>query len=240
MNSDIWNDIWSWLVSVNAGWYLLTGFIAIMWAMLEVATTYEEEAGRALRTKGAFFLMLVNAVLACLALGASLQLLEGPVSVWLALGVGFGWQAILRSGINIQPLPLTGGQGHVTAAGEEAEAGEKLGIPLDEFYARVQRLSRRQINRDIVNERVELVSEAVDKLAVDDLVYEARVLMGSFPPAAIEGDPQAFIDRIRDSDRPDELKEMMLISLILEYGGRGALKRILRKNRSKSPQTQPA
>jgi hypothetical protein len=32
----------------------------------------------------------------------------------------------------------------------------------------------------------------------------------------------------------------MLISLILEYGGRGALQRILRKNRPKSPQTQPA
>lgn len=229
----ILNSIWGWLVAVHAEWYVVTALLGVIWAALEVATTYEEEAGRALRTGGAWLLMVTNAVLACLVLAMTLRLLNNAGSLWLALSVGFGWQAVLRSGINVQPLPLPTGK-NLAASNEEYEE-EGLSIPLNEFYARIQRLCRRQINREIVSERVILVSEAVNVLDVKELAHEARVLMGSFPPATLEGDPQAYITKIEQSDQLEELKEIMLIALILNYGGRGALQRILRQGKKNAP-----
>lgn len=228
----ILNSIWGWLAAVHAEWYVVTASLGLIWAALEVAMTYEEEAGRALRTGGAWLLMATNAILACLVLAMTLHLLNNAGSLWLALSVGFGWQAVLRSGINVQPLPLPGGKAGEGGLDEGAEEG--LSIPLNEFYARIQRLCRRQINREIVSERVILVSEAVNVLTVEELAHEARVLMGSFPPATLERDPQDYITKIEQSDQLEELKEIMLIALILNYGGRGALQRILRQA-SKSP-----
>ena len=64
---------------------------------------------------------------ACLTLAAGLTLIPDSASPRMALGVGLGWQAMLRGGINIQPFsPYPSGAG-----GEQP-----LGVPLNELYKR--------------------------------------------------------------------------------------------------------
>lgn len=205
---------------LNLGYYAVTALMAILWAASEVIIGSPEQPMSALRTRGAAVLMLANALFACLALGAALTLIPGSASFWTALGVGLAWQSMLRGGINIQPLPLSPG----------AASNESMGVPLNELYRRLQDFCVDQIRRQLVEERVNMMERAIAKLGIPDLARIARlvaVALGSGPAEA-----EQFISRLEsEQDRPEEQREIMLISLILDNGGGDILNGRLRERR---------
>ena len=209
-----------WLAAVRADLYLVTGVMAILWAASEVIVGYPDQPARALRTGGACVLMVANALFACLALAVALTLVPGSASAWMALGVGLSWQAMLRGGINIQPLPLS------SAAG----ASEGLGVPLNELYSRLQGFCVGQIQRNLVGERVALMEWSIAKLDIPDLARIARLVTAA--QAVAEAEP--YIQRIEtDEGRPQEQREILLISLIIANRGADVLQARVKEQRKK-------
>jgi hypothetical protein len=210
----------NWLATVRAELYLVTGVMALLWAASEVVVGYPDQPVRALRTGGAWVLMVANALFACLALAAALALIPGSASIWMALGVGLSWQAMLRGGINIQPLPIS------SAAG----ASEGLGVPLNELYSRLQGFCVGQIQRNLVGERVALMEKAIAKFDIPDLARIARLVMTA--QAVAEAEP--YIQRIEaDESRPQEQREILLISLIISNRGADVLRARVKEQRKR-------
>lgn len=210
----------TWLATVRAELYLITGVMAAVWAASEVVVAYPEQPTRALRTGGAWVLMIANALFACLALAAALALVPGSASLWMALGVGLSWQAMLRGGINIQPLPIS----------SAAEASEGLGVPLNELYSRLQRFCVGQIQRNLVGERVALMEQAIAKFEIPDLARMARLVT----TAQALAEAESYIQRIEaDENRPQEQREILLISLIIANRGTDILRARVREQRKR-------
>jgi len=210
----------AWLATVRADLYLVTGVMALLWAASEVVVGYPDRPVRALRTWGAWLLMIANALFACLALAAALTLIPGSASVWMALGVGLSWQAMLRGGINIQPVPISA----------TASAPEGLGVPLNELYARLQGFCVGQIQRQLVGERVTLMERAMAKLDVPDLARIARLVTAALAVSTVEA--EQYIQKIAtDPALSEERREIMLISLILDNGGADILHARVRERR---------
>ncbi len=215
-------SIAAWLTAVRGDLYAITAVMAIVWAASEVVIGYPDRPMRALRTGGAWVLMLANALFACVALAASLTLIPDSASVWMALGVGLSWQAMLRGGINIQPVPISSAPG---AGGEQS-----LGVPLNELYARLQSFCVGQIQRQLVGERVTLMERAMAKLDVPDLARVARLVIAALAEATAEA--EQYIQKIEtSSDLSEERREIMLISLILDNGGADVLRQRVKQQR---------
>lgn len=208
-----------WLATIHAELYLIAGLMAVIWAASEVVVAYPERPAQALWTRGAALLMLANALFACLVLAAALGLIPGSDSFWMALGVGLSWQAVLRSGINMQ-IPVS------ATAGEESEG---VGVPLNELYSRLQGFCVGQIERQLLGNRVSLMEQSIEQLETADLTHIARLV------TAISEDPnqaEQYIQKIESkADLSEERREIMLILLILNNGGRGVLRQRLREKR---------
>jgi len=212
-------SIFDWLVAVHAELYLVTALMAMVWAASEVVVAYPGRPAQALWTRGSWLLMVANALFACVVLGAALGLIPGSSSFWMALGVGLSWQAVLRSGINMQ-IPIS------STAGEESEG---VGVPLNELYSRLQSFCVGQIERQLLGSRVTLIEKAVAHLDVTDLAHIARLVttMADNPTEA-----EQYIQKIASSaDLSDERREIMLILLVLNNGGRDVLRKRVKEKR---------
>jgi hypothetical protein len=198
--------VFAWTAAARVDLYVITSVIAVIWAASEVIVGYPEQPVRALRTGGALLLMVANALFACIALALALALIPGSESIWMAMGVGLSWQAMLRGGINMQPLP----------ASSVAGASEGLGVPLNELYTRLQEFCVGQIQRYLVGERVTMMEQVIDKLDMAELARIARLVT----TALAEAEAEPYIQRIEsDESRTHEQREILLISLILSNHG---------------------
>ena len=218
----------AWLAAVRADLYVTTGAMALLWAASEVVVAYPDQPTRALRTGGAWLLMIANAFFACLALAAALALIPGSASGWMALGVGLSWQTMLRGGINLQvPIPsMTSG------------ASEGLGVPLNELYARLQGFCVGQIQRHLIGGRVSLMEQAIAHLGAPDLARIARLVTTALSEATAE--TEQYIQRIETTDTlSDERREIMLILLILDNGGTDILRKRLKERGKRRQPTAP-
>ena len=208
----------AWLASWHAELYMITGFMALVWAASEIVSTFAADPGRAMRTQGAALLLVMNVLFACLALAGVLSLAPQSATPWTALGVGLAWQTLIRTRFNvIQPLP---GEG----------SSEGIGIPFNELYNRLQSFCRRQIDQEIVGERLRLIEQAVDRFGLDMLARRARLVLMSLVATSPGGNPDQYVQKILDSDVSEESKEMLLIVTIINYGGPAILRDMLRKD----------
>jgi len=103
-------------------------------------------------------------------------------------------------------------------------------IPINELYNRLQDFCRRQIDREIVGERLRLIEQAVDQLDLQMLARRARLVLTSLVATGPGGNPDEYVKKILDSDVTDESKEILLIVTILNFGGPAILRDMLRKD----------
>jgi hypothetical protein len=211
-----------WLRTERAELYLITALMAMLWAASEVVVGNPDQPVRAMRTGGAWLLMFANALFAGVALAAALALVPGSESAWMALGVGLSWQAMLRGGINIQPLP---------ASSVAQPSEESLGVPLNELYTRLQQFCVGQIQRELVGDRVALMEHVIDRLDIPDLARIARLVTTALGEAPAEA--EQYIGKIEgDETRTEEQRELLLISLIINNNGANVLRaRVRQKGR---------
>lgn len=219
----VWlTELYGWLGQVHAGLYLVTAVIAVVWAAGEVIVGYPQRPAQALWTWGAWLLFALNAVFACLVLAATLSLVPNSSSIWLALGVGLSWQAMLRGGINIQPLPIS------SVGGKRVE--DELGVPLNELYTRLQGFCVGQIQRQLVGRRINLMERAIRSLDVVQLARIARLVMAAMGDATDQA--EQYIQKIEKTDSlSQERREILLISLIVDKGAEDILSKQARLHR---------
>jgi hypothetical protein len=206
--------------------YVVTAVLSMIWAASEVISSFEVTPIRALFTWGAWLLMLTNAFFACLALMAVLQIVPSAADNLLtAFAVGFGWQALVRSQINVfRPLP-----------GEPGSQG--LVVPVDQIYGRIQRFVRRSIDQSLARERTQLLTEA---LALDLGTLKDQVQLMSF--GLSEMDPtevQNWLHEMESREITDHERKMLLASKLIEVGGIKGLKQMIKTQAKAARQPAP-
>ncbi|MBM4466907.1 MAG: hypothetical protein FJ014_15375 [Chloroflexi bacterium] len=217
------NTIATWLAGVPWGLYLLAGGASLVLAVSEVVSSFELDPVRALRTWGSTLLLLLNVTMAVLILALMRSLGTAGDSPWVALTVGLGLPTVVRTRFTVmKPLPGTAGS-------------EGVEIRLDELYDRLQSFCRRRIDVALAGQRVRMVEQAMDRLALDDLERKARLLLeGGLVVTASQA--SGYVDKILDHQEYDEERKRMLLSFaILNYGGHGMLEEMLKSAKAKPP-----
>lgn len=186
--------------------YLVTAILSMVWAASEIISAFETTPVRALLTRGAWLLMLTNALFACLALMAVLEVVPNAADTLLtAFAVGFGWQALVRSQINVfRPLPGVPG-------------GQELMVPVDKVYARIQHFVRRSIDQSLAQDRTQLLEDA---LALDVATLKRQIQLMSY--GLTEMDPQEVQNWLQAMDGrqlSDYERKMLLASKLIEVSG---------------------
>lgn len=203
--------------------YVVTAIFSMIWAASEVISAFEASPIRALFTRGAWLLMLTNAFFACIALMAVLQVVpDAADNLLTAFVVGFGWQTLVRSPINVfRPLPgEPGGQG--------------LSVPVDEIYGRIQHFVRRSIDQSLARDRTKLLTEA---LSLDVATMKQQVQLMSY--GLTEMDPEEVQNWLRAMEsRPmtDDERKMLLASKVIETSGVEGLKQLIKTHAKKVEQ----
>ncbi|MGQ9468006.1 MAG: hypothetical protein ACUVSG_10275 [Anaerolineae bacterium] len=187
----------------DLGPYLLVVVLSLLWALTEVLQTFRSDIRRALRSGWSALLIGVNAVFALMIFALVRCLTPSSVNPYLlALGVGVGWQALLRTRINLLQ-PLT------------PEAGEAISLSLSDLYGRFQGFCREQIDRSLLSGRIRLLEQAIH-LPVEELEYQVRL----YAHASVLRSPdevEAYLEKLRGQS-PQE-RALALASFLLAYGG---------------------
>lgn len=203
----------TWELGLGLGPYVLVAGLALSWAVAEIVQTFSSDVRRALKSGWTWLFVFLNVTFAVFVFLFARLALPTSISVWpLALGVGLGWQTLLRTSINLlQPLGM--------------EGGRTVSISLADMYARFQGFCRSQIDRTLVEERMRLLQSAQD-LPLEKLEQEVRL----YAYASLIHEPERveqYILRLRERD-PNQ-RSLMLASYLLREGGYDFLKTRLKE-----------
>lgn len=206
------------------GPYLLVAGLAAVWALAEILQTFSGDVPRALRTWWSGLLVGVNVAFALLVYALVRFLAPAQVSPWpLALAVGVGWQALLRTHINLlQPL--------------NPEADEAVALSLADLYSRFQRFCRHQIDRTLAVERMSLLEQAL-QLPPKELERQVRIYAYAsalHPPERVE----RYIEKLQAHG--SEQRSLLLASYLLREGGYSLFKGRLRELERAASNTEVA
>lgn len=205
------------MAAIPWGLYVIAAGLSMLWAMVEIVSAFEYAPLRALRTGGALLLIAVHAAFACLVLALVLEVTPGAgASLWTGVAVAFGWQALIRTQINLlQPLP---GSQH-----------ETVGVSINDLYARLQHFCRRQIDRSLLGERSALLEQALE-LDVDTLVTRARLLAHALITDQLQ-DFEGYLKRMDERSLSSEERKLLLATFLLDNGGPAPLRELLKKRK---------
>ncbi len=190
-------------IAAALGPYLLVMALSFLWALTEILQTFRSDIRRALRSGWSALLIGVNVVFALLIFALARYLAPSSVNPYLlALGVGAGWQALLRTRINLLQ-PLT------------PEAGEAVSLSLSDLYGRFQGFCREQIDRSLLSGRVRLLEQAI-RIPAEELEYQVRL----FAHASVLHSPdkvEAYLKKLRELGAQE--RALALASYLLANGG---------------------
>ncbi len=190
-------------IAAALGPYLLVVALSFLWALTEILQTFRSDIRRALRSGWSALLIGVNVVFALLIFALARYLAPSSVNPYLlALGVGAGWQALLRTRINLLQ-PLT------------PEAGEAVSLSLSDLYGRFQGFCREQIDRSLLSGRVRLLEQAI-RIPAEELEYQVRL----FAHASVLHSPdkvEAYLKKLRELGAQE--RALALASYLLANGG---------------------
>ena len=206
-------------VAAALGPYMLVVALSFLWALTEVLQTFRSDIRRALRSGWSALLIGVNVLFALLIFALARHLAPPSVNPYLlALGVGAGWQALLRTRINLLQ-PLT------------PEAGEAISLSLSDLYGRFQGFCREQIDQSLIARRIRLLEQATER-PVEVLEREVRLYGYAsllHTPEEVEG----YLTRLRNL--PPEQQAFLLASYLLRQGGYAFLQERLKMINKKKP-----
>lgn len=184
------------------GPYLLVVVLACLWALTEVVQAFRSDIRRALRSGWSGLLMGINGALALLVFALARAALPSASPYLLALTAGLGWQALIRTRINLLQ-PLNPGM------------GEAVSLSLADLYGRFQRFCWEQINQGLLSGRIRLLERAI-RLPLEELAHQVRLFAHAsalHPPEQIE----AYLEKLRS--RGQEEQALALAAYLLNQGG---------------------
>ena len=190
-------------IAAALGPYLLVVALSFLWALTEILQTFRSDVRRALRSGWSALLIGINILFALLIFALARYLAPPSVNPYLlALGVGAGWQALLRTRINLLQ-PLT------------PEAGEAVSLSLSDLYGRFQGFCREQIDQSLIARRIRLLEQATER-PVEVLEREVR-LYGYASLLHSPEEVESYLTRLRNL--PPEQQAFLLASYLLRQGG---------------------
>jgi len=195
---------------VGQGWpYVAVALLGAIVGLAEIVSTFPNYPREALRTRWAQNLVLVNAVAAPLAL-AVVQIYAPTTNLILTvLGVGIGFQAIIRTRFTL--AKQIGGSG-------ESDVSLNLGW----LYEQFQNLCKTQIDLELMNGRRTAVTRLIERyptLAELHDIAEYTVIARATLTPDEEKAKQAELDRLFDPKAPANVARTGLALMILENGG---------------------
>jgi hypothetical protein len=207
----------AWLNNPTLWLILLAGSVGAVWALSEIVGEFRAETGRALRTSGAWLLVVVNFVAAAVIFLLAIRVAPGAANWPAALLIGFAWPTFFRNVTLKLAQPLG-----------EAKDAEAAAIRLEQAYANIQKLALQLINSVLTRQRTRLLAEAL-KFDLDDLVKFARRMIAISPQRV----DHTLIDKTLERNVDEDSKKAYLAALVMDTFTRSALDDFIkeRKNR---------
>jgi hypothetical protein len=196
----------------SLGPYLLVALLAIAWVLAEIVQTFHGDVSRAMKSRWTAFFVILNVAFALLAYLLVRLLAPASTNPWLlALAAGAGWQALLRTRVNLlQPL--------------DPEEGEAVSLSLADLYNRFQQFCRAQIDQALAGERMRLLERATH-FPAEDLEQQVRLFAYASVLHSSE-DVEAYLEKLRE--KPPQQRALLLASYLLREGGYGLFRERLK------------
>lgn len=206
----------------NLAWCAIAGLIGLLWGLSEIIGAFKNEIGYALRTGGAWMLILLNAGAAAAIFFVTASLVPEANNWLTAIFIGLAWPTVVRNLSFKLAQPIQSDQADASAA-----------IRFEQAYATVQELARQLINAALTRQRMQLVTTATEH-DLDDLERFARMALIASPLQTAQGMPaEQFIDEILKRDSENRIKKAYLSAFILASFGRNTLDDFLKEQRTK-------
>lgn len=203
----------AWFDNPAFGLTMLAGAVGALWAIGEIIGEFRAETGRALRTWGAWMLVLVNFIAASVIFLVSSSLAQGDLTWKSALAIGIAWPTVFRN----LSLKLT------QPISETAENGNAV-VRLEQLYANIQKLSLQLINSVLTRQRTRLLTKTLGYDLNDIEKYVRR--MTAMSPQPVDS---SYIDRVMQRPEDEEVKKAFLAAFLMNTFTRSAIEDFLRE-----------
>lgn len=208
--------VWAQPAAQMAAWALLAGVVGALWGLSEIVGVFKIETGRALRTGGAWLLILLNFTASSLIYLLAAEVLKDADGWLTAILVGIAWPTVFRNLSFKLAQPL-----------DSSNINESAAVRLEEAYRSVQALAQQLINASLTSQRMKL-AERVLKLPLADLEKKARLaVIVSLLPVGQAGPSDDYVDKIMAREQDDDFKKALLVAFILQNFSRDALETML-------------
>lgn len=197
------------------GMGLLAGGIGALWALGEIIGEFRAETGRALRTWGAWLLIVVNFIAAALIFVFAVSLVPTTRGWASAVLIGFAWPTVFRNVSLKLTQPLN-----------DAPENEATAVRVEKLYAAIQRLALQLINSVLTRQRINLMSTALHQDLPALETFARRMI--AFSPQVV--DP-AIVDQVLARQTTDEVKKAYLAALVMNTFTRSALEDFIKENK---------
>ena len=198
--------------------FLMVGALGAGVGLAEVSSSFTDYPREAIATRWGQLMIWLNALAAVLALLiARVYAPQGTNQVLLIIGVGVGFQAIIRTKFTL--AKQFGGQG-----------GSDLSLNLGWLYEQFQALCKKQIDLELMKGRLEQVESLLGKYSTPQLYVIARYTVRA--RATLTEEEEAALQEelkklIADTEGGPQSVRMNLALKILELGGQQYVDRLV-------------
>jgi hypothetical protein len=214
-------------VLVSQGWpFAAVALLGAMVGLGEIASTFPNYPREALRTRWARNLILVNAIAAALAFGIAQAYTPTTNLILMVLGVGIGFQAIIRT--------------RFTLAKQIGGSGENdVSLNLGWLYEQFQNLCKTQIDLELMNGRRTAVTRLIERYPtlaeLHDIAEYTIISRATLTPDEAKA-RMAELDTLFDPKAPANFARTSIALKILENGGQTYVDLLLSQPETAAPE----
>ena len=244
----------------------LSAAVGVVWGLSELVSAFVLDTRYALRTSGAWLLLIVNALVpAFVYILAASSIPE--LGTWqAAVVIGVAWPVVIRN------LKFKFSAG-TAAASDGSNAVDQDSVHFERIYNNFQSLAYRMINAEIAHQRAKLITNAMTNCNLNDLAAHARRLCHSQPLPNVQGkkgdirgeksnledkqgdiqgkkvnaedeqcenDSCCYIEEIMENNKiDDDAKKIRLSSWVIQNFGREALEEFIQQQKRKVQKSVP-
>jgi hypothetical protein len=211
-------------LSQVAPYYAIVILLGVIVGLAKISSTFPNYPREALRTRWAKLLILINTLAATLAFWLARTYAPTADLALLAVGVGIGFQALIRT--------------RFTLAKQIGGSGNDIELNLGWLYDQFQHLCKTQIDlelmqgrRTVVDQLLQRYSSLVELHRIAAYTVTART---TFSQDEQKGRLEA-VDKLLDPKVPAELASASMALRILENGGRAYVELLLHRPAANAP-----
>jgi len=218
----------------------LSAAVGVVWGLSELVSAFALDTGYALRTLGAWLLLLVNAFAPAFIYVLAASFFPDLYAWQAAVAIGLAWPVVIRNlHFNFSA--------RIADAASDDSVDQAASVRFEQIYTNFQSLAYRMINAQLAHQRAGLITRVVTDCDLNDLEAHARRLCIAQPvPMRDERENEnlsnercsEYINDIMMRESVDE-KKMYLSAFIINYFGRASLEEFIRQQKHKVRKSIP-